>query len=490
MASSYSDRDIGLIPAITFSFVENYIKCNKFSSGNKSINQGFKLYNEGYIHKLKVYPIPCGCKVVGKCHQSEKKKEPYTVEVQFMLSDDVPSVSKADCVCAIGAMGCCGHIAGLLYQLAQYKMLGNKALPEQLAKTALPQTWHTPRGLQMTSTEVQDLEVCGYSRKEEGLAAPTKPMGSSLYNPVRGAPPNWTAYYPKLAELAPDSLILPSLELYSKVKMVPSKFGPVPTGSVLSYQQKLSEDEFVQNVFDGIDFPKLPFQNVMIHNYCYTLDREQQLKMECLILTLDDIEHTQEDTRVQRKSPLWYEIRKHRITASVIGRIYKRKKDDESLAKQLKSTRDVTTAAMRRGIASEEIAARKYAEALLNRINLYPCGVVVNFWAPWIAATPDRKVYNPTRNPPFGLLEIKCPLVSSILEASCLKRNTDGKLKLKRNHDYYYQVLTQLAVVGLEWCDLFVWCENDYFTETIYFNQDIWKNVKDKVDMFFFTHFI
>lgn len=27
----------------------------------------------------------------------------------------------------------------------------------------------------------------------------------------------------------------------------------------------------------------------------------------------------------------------------------------------------------------------------------------------WIAASPDRKEYDPTRQPPYGLLEIKCP---------------------------------------------------------------------------------
>ena len=162
------------------------------------------------------------------------------------------------------------------------------------------------------------------------------------------------------------------------------------------------------------------------------------------------------------------------------GTEYKRRKNDYSLAEQFKSKRHVTTAAMRRCILSEPVAANKYASCLDNKVNLYPCGVVVNFWSPWLAANPDRKVYNPTKLPPFGLLEIKCPSVSSVLEATCLVKGGDGTLKLKRTHDYYYQVLTQLAVTGLEWCDFFVWCENDFHLETIYFNQEIWDNVKTK----------
>lgn len=53
MASLYSDKDLNLIPELTFAFVENYIKENKFSSRKKSINKGFKYFSEGYIKDLK-----------------------------------------------------------------------------------------------------------------------------------------------------------------------------------------------------------------------------------------------------------------------------------------------------------------------------------------------------------------------------------------------------------------------------------------------------
>jgi hypothetical protein len=74
------------------------------------------------------------------------------------------------------------------------------------------------------------------------------------------------------------------------------------------------------------------------------------------------------------------------------------------------------TAAMRREHICDSVAGRAYAEKFLNRINLYPCGVVVSQWSSWIAASPDRKAYNTDRNPPFGLLESKCPTVNYITE--------------------------------------------------------------------------
>ena len=99
------------------------------------------------------------------------------------------------------------------------------------------------------------------------------------------------------------------------------------------------------------------------------------------------------------------------------------------------------TAAMRQGLALEPVAAKAYAESLQNRVNLYPCGVVISPWSPWLAASPDRKVYFPKRFPAIGLLEIKCPKVSSVFEVPNLAKDETGAMKLKRNYNYYYQVL-------------------------------------------------
>lgn len=52
MASSYSIRDLDLIPSLTFSFVEQYIKSKKQSSGDKSMSKGFQYFSEGYIYDL------------------------------------------------------------------------------------------------------------------------------------------------------------------------------------------------------------------------------------------------------------------------------------------------------------------------------------------------------------------------------------------------------------------------------------------------------
>ena len=124
-----------------------------------------------------------------------------------------------------------------------------------------------------------------------------------------------------------------------------------------------------------------------------------------------------------------------------------------------------------------------------NNVNLYPSGVVVNPYSHWLAATPDRKVYCPARDPPFGLLEIKCPDTDALSNVKCL-RVDNGQLKLKTNDNYYYQVQMQMAVTGLEWCDFYVWLENESHLETISFDEEFWQCAKDKLDLFFLTYFL
>ncbi|KAJ8320593.1 hypothetical protein KUTeg_002180, partial [Tegillarca granosa] len=334
---------------------------------------------------------------------------------------------------------------------------GLRALLEDIAKTSQPETWHTPREKKIRGKVVPEIEVLSYHNSDNEREIAPKAIKSTVYNPVRGEQVDWKSKYEKLSETSSDMLILPALQNYD-VPMVNTKFGKHCKGSTLSYQQPIESDCII-NIYDGIDFPELPLKNFMNNNYQTVLSISQTVNVEGLTLSLQEIN----------------KFDKHRITASQVGDIYKRRKDFETLTDRLKSTRNVTTAALRRGLACEPVAVSAYSRKLGNKVNLFSCGVVVSFSAPWLAASPDRNVYNPERNPPFGLLEIKCPSTSSVLE---------------RNHSYYYQVLSQLAATGLTWCDLYIWCENDDHLETIHFDNMQWQQVKDRLDEFFFSYYL
>ena len=68
------------------------------------------------------------------------------------------------CSCHKGQGEGCGHAAALLYQVAQYKMLGRKIVPSDIAKTSLPMKFRVPRGPKITGDEIQRMECRGYNQ--------------------------------------------------------------------------------------------------------------------------------------------------------------------------------------------------------------------------------------------------------------------------------------------------------------------------------------
>jgi len=70
-------------------------------------------------------------------------------------------------------------------------MLGLRVIPEDVAKTSLPQTWHQPRGETIQPKEVQNLVVQGYNAKsDEDDDSVPRPRKSTLYFPIRGEFPS------------------------------------------------------------------------------------------------------------------------------------------------------------------------------------------------------------------------------------------------------------------------------------------------------------
>ena len=415
-----------------------------------------------------------------------------------MTKGDPPAISEARCTCEIGMLGACGHISGMLYTISKFKVMGYKLIPEDVAKTSQPQSWHIPRGPQITGKPVQEVEVHGYSSTTTCTPSAAnkdtqRAIKSTLYNPIRLELPSVEGLHRDIKNAFPSSLVLDTLSLAQKqLPVVSTKYGPYVKGSPLSYQQALTSDCFM-NMYGDIDFPSLPVKNVMINNVCVVISKELQEKMESLSLTQSEIEYFEKNTRLQSTTKLWYKIRENRITASSVGQIYKRKKADVSkLLDRLTSTHHVQTAAMKRGLQMEPQAAKEYSTRHQDSVNINPCGVVVSLHSPWLAASPDRKVYMPSRDPPFGLLEIKCTESDVVTGVDYLKQDNQGVVALNKNHNHYFQVLTQLAVTGLDWCDFFVWCpaSSTCHYETIWFDSDKWQDVKDKVDLFFLDHFL
>ena len=122
--------------------------------------------------------------------------------------------------------------------------------------------------------------------------------------------------------------------------------------------------------------------------------------------------------------------------------------------------------------------------------------LVVNPKYSWLGASPDRLVYDPTSDPPYGGLEIKCiesgkgmtPLQTYQTKRAkewgkksfCLVKS-GGTPHLDRNHHYHHHVQGQCGVSGLRWDDFMVMTDltlgdQGVHVESIYFDDTFSSN--------------
>ena len=214
------------------------------------------------------------------------------------------------------------------------------------------------------------------------------------------------------------------------------------------------------------------------------------------------------NTVSQAQEPTWFEERKLRLTASNFGKVLHRKKEPtEPFLKSIFEAKDLSNvASIRHGKQNEKVVrshyARKMQKHLDKNFTVYDSGLVVNPTHPYLGATPDGKVFDPTSDHPFGLLEIKCPYTwrNHTMEAACKDRNfpcsmVDGvpKLRTDDKQGYYAQIQGQLALSGLPWCDFVINLSGSrsLFVQRINFDPTYWNNtLLPKLTMFYFKHCI
>lgn len=309
---------------------------------------------------------------------------------------------------------------------------------------------------------------------------------STLYKGVHGDLPDLSVL--RLSEaykdFSPTDLpIICSMGISAEIPQVDSVFGKVQIGSPLSYQHPVKEK--AQSFHPAPPPPSLPLQDYRLDpsDCMFVCSRKQQLHMQGLELTLEMAHNLERATREQSLCAEWHNVRKPRVTSSRFREVcHVGVTSAETLAQRiLKETHQ--TGAMKRGLELEADAIWEYCQ--IKRLNHYKSGFVVHPDAPWLGASPDGIVFDPSEQPQFGLVEIKCPNVKSYVDTSYL-RVINGTLQLKPSHAYYFQVQGQILVTGMSWCDFVVSAEEDMFIQRIYRDEDVMKIIRQKVDLFYF----
>ena len=145
------------------------------------------------------------------------------------------------------------------------------------------------------------------------------------------------------------------------------------------------------------------------------LDQPQNDVIKKITINLTESQQIEKITVRQSLEPEWLFQRSKRLTASNFGKVIKRKRPPtESFLRDIFVPKDLSkVSSIRHGRQQELIVRSLYSrkmQKMCKQFIVFDAGLVVNPSFPYLGASPDGKVYDPTEKDPFGLLEIKKPL--------------------------------------------------------------------------------
>ena len=126
-------------------------------------------------------------------------------------------------------------------------------------------------------------------------------------------------------------------------------------------------------------------------------------------------QYVEKSTRKQRESKEWKEHRKNRLTSTSAHKIFIRKKNFDTLYKQIdkpfNEQIESVKQALDHGIRNEALAIEKYQFIMsykLNRpVKIREAGIIIQSQLFWLGASPDGVIFD-KKIQGIGLLEIKC----------------------------------------------------------------------------------
>ncbi|CAC5409003.1 unnamed protein product [Mytilus coruscus] len=220
------------------------------------MQKAYSNFIEGYVHDIEVVFVDIGCYWCSNFVI-------YVPKRLVKLSKSSPVEFKStQCECKAGN-GNCSHCIGLLYVLSHFQKFGLKAVPPFRSKTSMPQAWHLPSRTEgWTPKTVDSLEISkvkAEAQKPKKRKRVVEGILPNVYCPVKQPIPSvefTSTLVQYLASFQSDAQILKSVRNPTDITMIDSSFGPVPFGSVLSYQQRPSTIE--TNIINHQNMPSFP----------------------------------------------------------------------------------------------------------------------------------------------------------------------------------------------------------------------------------------
>ena len=116
-------------------------------------------------------------------------------------------------------------------------------------------------------------------------------------------------------------------------------------------------------------------------------------------------------------------------------------------------------------------------------------GFVISSDYPYIGASPDSMVECSCCGK--GTVEVKCPYcvrdkeIPECLEKVSCMENVAGKVQLRKSHQYYYQIQTQVFVCNVDYCDFVIWTKEGLHHDRMEPDHALWDEICKRATGFF-----
>lgn len=465
--------------------IENYFVHHKNPTtgreGNfqRQLGKAKKLANEKHVTSLNVHTILPDCNVLyikARCvpsmRQNVRLANGMTVQeyTQYVTVSKASSfILAAKCNCKAGACGLCAHVGACLI------VLSRTTTPSCTSSACV---WTRPSMKKETGPRRwQDINFVNTENKTPG-AQSVKP-----YPGVYRAGP--------CAD--PDKFLTDMLKGLEEVNPTCVLFSTLCAGKDnISDFMKSFELNFC--LHDGVNL-NTSFSQSLID--CFISNLHSSVTQEvCLQVNTATIG--------QHNNRNWDRVRTVLITSSNFGVVCKRKATTPP-DNFIKVQRGYTTLppgirGIEHGRHNEPKARKLYAQHHREQckvpVSVVETGININPAYPYLGTSVDGVV--DCAKCGKGILEIKCPYGTKEhswrdmeVDDCCAKKaffcstDSDGKIKLDSTHNYFYQVMGQLALTSASYCDFVVYTKKGLACQRIVLDADLWVNMHEKLQNFY-----
>ena len=396
----------------------------------------------------------------------------------WLIAEKDGKVLAAHCNCMAGLGEVCSHVGAMLFAVeAAVKLRDSQTVTQEKAY------WLLPTGLtKVEYKRVRDIDFTGAMTKK-------RKMDGEIENP--GEAVRMSRKSKKVPNILPPS----SQEVTIFFQSL-HKSGTKP--AILSLINEFADDYVPQST--SKQFPTVLSE--LYDENCLKMNKDELLNhcaniAERITVTEEQAIEVERTTQSQAKSRNWHRFRTGRVTASRLKAVCKTsiESPSENLLKSIcySNQAKFSNNATRWGCSHEKEAFKKYSKEMAlchQNFTAVQSGLVINPEYPFMGASPDGITQCSCCG--SGCLEVKCPyckrydasLSESIDKHSCLEM-VDGKLQLRKSHQYYYQVQCQLFLSRKDFCDFVVWTPKDFHCERIETDHKLWQEASSQAFEFF-----